>query len=143
MCTPCGACTSYVQERIHIYSDSQLVVNQVNKRFAIREYTIDTHLKIAIDSMQCIVKFELLQLSRVKNGYLDSLSNLTSSRNSNFGETNLHRIDVEVQTDPLPIGGDMCPPWKSLAYVARDKRHCPKKVGLQTLFEDCKVYFAG
>ncbi|KAL2453064.1 RVT 3 domain-containing [Abeliophyllum distichum] len=70
--------------KIQIYSDSQLVVSQVNGTFTAREQSMVAYLKKAKDLLFHFEEFELLQIPRIENGYVDAFSKLSSSNASNL-----------------------------------------------------------
>ncbi|KAL2491639.1 Uncharacterized protein Adt_27267 [Abeliophyllum distichum] len=61
-----------------------MVVSQVNGTFSAREQSIVAYLKKAKDLLSHFEVYEFLQISQVENGYVDVLSKLGSSRDSDL-----------------------------------------------------------
>ncbi|KAL2462191.1 Ribonuclease H [Abeliophyllum distichum] len=60
-------------KKLHIYSDSQLVVSQVNGTFTAREQFMVAYMKKVKDLLSHFEVFELLQILRIENGYANAL----------------------------------------------------------------------
>lgn len=61
-------------------SDSQLVINQVNGNFTVRDKSTVAFLKLVMDLLLALEKLELTQIPHSKNAYTHALSKLANSK---------------------------------------------------------------
>ncbi|KAJ9564196.1 hypothetical protein OSB04_000162 [Centaurea solstitialis] len=76
--------------RVHVRSDSLLVVNQVNGDFHAKDSKMMTYLKIAKESIARFEKFTIEQIPRDLNVQADALANMRSA----FNEPTLDNIPI-------------------------------------------------
>lgn len=84
-------------------SNSQLIVSQVNGRFAAKDSGLATYLKLVLSLVSHFEKFKLVQVPRLKNTNADVLSKLTSSKDSEL----LNIVPIECLLKPSIVGGDV------------------------------------
>ncbi|XP_022859985.1 uncharacterized protein LOC111380604 [Olea europaea var. sylvestris] len=68
--------------RLHINSDFQLVVSQMNESFSARDKTMVSYLKMVMNLLLSFEKFKIMQIPLLENAHADALSKLTSSKDS-------------------------------------------------------------
>ncbi|GAB2298134.1 hypothetical protein Dimus_038516 [Dionaea muscipula] len=97
-----------------IYSDSQLVVNQVKGDYHADKPNMQQYLKVAQDLLQEFGSFEIAQVPRGKNTQADALSKLGSSPGLEFGKIvfveRLTKKSTETHSEVLPVT-DTAPNW--------------------------------
>ncbi|GKV02679.1 hypothetical protein SLEP1_g15077 [Rubroshorea leprosula] len=100
-------------KRLQIYSDSQLVVNQINSMCEVIDPTLAKYVTAVSELKNHFKKFQLTKISRAENEHVDSLSKLASE---NSGEVKFVYIEIlnepsfqtsrvmEINTDPEAPG---------------------------------------
>ncbi|GKV48647.1 hypothetical protein SLEP1_g55446 [Rubroshorea leprosula] len=63
---------------LQVYSDSQLIVNQVNSTCEVTDLTLVKYLAVVLKLKSQFVRFQLTKISSSENGHADSLSKLAS-----------------------------------------------------------------
>ena len=71
-------------EVVEVYSDSQLVVGQVNGEFEARDECMQGYLVKVRQVQSCFKSFTLRQIPRGQNSHADSLAMLATSLGSNL-----------------------------------------------------------
>ena len=66
-------------QRIKIMSDSQLVVNQINRNYQARDLKMTAYLKKALELKVQFEEFNIEQIPRDENSHADALANLGSA----------------------------------------------------------------
>ncbi|XP_022880778.1 uncharacterized protein LOC111398055 [Olea europaea var. sylvestris] len=89
-------------KRLLVSSDSQLVVSQVNEKFATKDSGMAAYLKLVMNLVPHFERFELVQVLRLKNTHTDTLSKLASSRDSKL----LKIVSIERLPKPSISGGE-------------------------------------
>ncbi|GKV52282.1 hypothetical protein SLEP1_g58870 [Rubroshorea leprosula] len=82
-------------KRLQIYSDSQLVVNQINSMCEVIDPIMAKYVVAVSELKNRFEKFQLTKISRAENEHADSLSKLTSE---NFGEAKF--VYIEILNEP-------------------------------------------
>lgn len=67
-------------KRLFISWDSQLAISQVNGSFSSKDKGMAAYLKLVIEFVPTLERFELIQIPCCENPYADTLSKLESSR---------------------------------------------------------------
>ncbi|GKV17254.1 hypothetical protein SLEP1_g27785 [Rubroshorea leprosula] len=80
---------------LQVYSDSQLIVNQVNSTCEVTDPTLAKYLAVVLKLQSQFERFRLTKISRSENGHADSLSKLASDCSSG-----LRSVFVEVLDEP-------------------------------------------
>ncbi|GKV17643.1 hypothetical protein SLEP1_g28117 [Rubroshorea leprosula] len=80
---------------LQVYSDSQLIVNQVNSTCEVTDPTQAKYLAVVLKLQSQFERFRLIKISRFENGHADSLSKLASDFSSG-----LRSVFVEVLDEP-------------------------------------------
>ncbi|GAB2285117.1 hypothetical protein Dimus_039694 [Dionaea muscipula] len=99
---------------IQLYSDSQLIVNQVKGDYNAEKPNMQQYCKLAQDLLRVFDSFEVTQVPRGQNTQADALSKLGSSPGLTFGKTvfveRLAKKSTELLPETLPIA-DSAPNW--------------------------------
>ena len=66
-------------KEVEIYSDSHLVVNQVQGSFEAKDPRMMEYLRLVKKTMDCFLSIKVVQVTRGQNRYADSLATLASS----------------------------------------------------------------
>ena len=116
-------------EQVKIYSDSQLIVNQVNGDYQAKGENMAVYLKIAREQLKGFKWFKIEQLPRVENVKADSLVRITSRlKNGALGQTSievLSETSTKESTDHImPI--DNSPSWVDLIFEYLTKGKIPE-----------------
>lgn len=82
-----------------VCSDSKLVVRQANDNFPTKDKGMAAYLKKVMDLLPYFEKFELIQISRAENIHVDTLSKLSSNKDSEL----LRIVPVEYFINPLHL----------------------------------------
>ncbi|XP_022891636.1 uncharacterized protein LOC111406442 [Olea europaea var. sylvestris] len=91
-----------IQVKRHLASnDSQLVVSQVNKRFAAKDTSMTAYLKLVMNLILHYERFKLVQVPCLENTHANALSKLASSRDSKL----LKIVPIERLLKPSISGG--------------------------------------
>ncbi|XP_077232426.1 uncharacterized protein LOC143869752 [Tasmannia lanceolata] len=100
--------------KLKVYSDSQLVVNQVNGAYEARGLRMKRYLQKVKEKLQRMGEVEILQVPRDMNNRADALPKMASEETHDFGtvltEVLLHPSINEVQVLEIPPG----PNWMDL-----------------------------
>jgi len=83
-------------KKVEIYSDSQLVVNQVQGRFEAKDPWMVEYLRLVKQTMDCFLSVKVVQVAKGQNRHADSLATLVAS--STEGIPRL--IKVELVAEP-------------------------------------------
>ena len=81
---------------VEVYSDSRLVVNQVQGSFEARDYRMKEHLKVVKQVMGKFCTANVTQVTRGRNRHADSLATLASAMTEDIPQL----IKVELITEP-------------------------------------------
>ncbi|KAM2856592.1 hypothetical protein PS2_000929 [Malus domestica] len=90
-------------KRIDIFSDFQLVVNQVNNNFDAKDSSMATYLA----QTQLLLKhlhYEITQIPRVANNHADALARLASAVEDKIRR----KIQVELLAAPSTMAAEVC-----------------------------------
>ncbi|KAM1094380.1 hypothetical protein ACFX10_009407 [Malus domestica] len=90
-------------KRIDIFSDSQLVVNQVINNFNAKDSSMAAYLA----QTQLLVKYfhyQITQIPRAENSYTDALARLASAVEDKIGR----KIQVELLAAPSTMAAEVC-----------------------------------
>ncbi|KAM2228035.1 hypothetical protein ACFXTI_014779 [Malus domestica] len=90
-------------KQIDIFSDSQLVVNQVTNNFDAKDNSMAAYLA----QTQLLLKhfhYQITQIPRVANSYADVLARLTSAVEDKIGRN----IQVELLAAPSTMAAEVC-----------------------------------
>ncbi|XP_077215663.1 uncharacterized protein LOC143850290 [Tasmannia lanceolata] len=100
--------------KLKVYSDSQLVVNQVNGAYEARGLRMKRYLQKVKEKLQKMGEVEILQVPRDMNNRADALSKMASEETHDFGtvltEILLHPTINEVQVLEIPPGPNWMDP---------------------------------
>ena len=66
-------------KEVEVYSDSQLVVNQVQGSFEVKDPRMVEYLRLVKQIMDCFMNVRVVQVARGKNWHVNSLATLASS----------------------------------------------------------------
>ena len=89
---------------VEIYSNSQLIVNQVQGSFEARDSQMKAYLELAKQDMNNFYTVKVIQVARAQNRHADSLTTLASS----IAEEIPRLIKVELVPEPsIKVVGDM------------------------------------
>ena len=66
-------------KEMEVYSDSQLVVNQVQGSFEVKDPRMVDYLRLVKQIMDCFMNVRVVQVARGKNWHVNSLATLASS----------------------------------------------------------------
>ncbi|KAM2425705.1 hypothetical protein ACFX1W_023112 [Malus domestica] len=90
-------------KRIDIFSDSQLVVNQVTNNFDAKDSSMAAYLA----QTQLLLKhfhYQITQIPRAANSHADALARLASAVEDKIGR----KIQVELLTAPSTMAAEVC-----------------------------------
>ncbi|KAM2945379.1 hypothetical protein COP2_028300 [Malus domestica] len=90
-------------KRINIFSDSQLVVNQVTNNFDAKDSSMAAYLA----QTQLLLKhfhYQITQIPRAENSHADALAHLTSAMEDKIGK----KIQVELLAAPSTMAAEVC-----------------------------------
>ncbi|XP_024019918.1 uncharacterized protein LOC112091182 [Morus notabilis] len=97
-------------ERLSIFSDSQLVVGQVNEEYQVRDEKIGAYLRKVKEELVKFKGYEILQIPRAENTNADALAKLASSRDSEkLGIVPIEELEqptIEEKIEALAIHTD-------------------------------------
>ncbi|XP_024018846.1 uncharacterized protein LOC112090267 [Morus notabilis] len=97
-------------ERLGIFSDSQLVVGQVNEEYQARGEKMGAYLRKVKEELVCFKSYEILQIPRAENTNTDALAKLASSRDFDMlgivPIEDLERPTIEEKIEALTIQTD-------------------------------------
>ncbi|XP_077222186.1 uncharacterized protein LOC143856029 [Tasmannia lanceolata] len=101
-------------EKLKVYSDSQLVVNQVNGTYEAKGPRMKRYLQKVKEKLQRIGEVEILQIPRDMNNQVDAFSKMASEETHDFGtvltEILSHLSIDEVQVLEIPPGPNWMDP---------------------------------
>ena len=66
-------------KEVEVYSDSRLVVNQVQGSFEVKDPRMVEYLRLVKQIMDCFMNVRVVQVARGKNWHVNSLATLASS----------------------------------------------------------------
>ncbi|KAM2828464.1 hypothetical protein PS2_034260 [Malus domestica] len=92
-----------VVKQIDIFSDSQLVVNQVTKNFEAKDSSMAAYLA----QTQLLLKhfhYQITQIPQVANSHVDALARLASAVEDKIGR----KIQVELLVAPSTMAAEVC-----------------------------------
>jgi len=101
-------------EAIDIYSDSQLVVNQVKGQYQTRDEKMAAYLKKAKEALGKLSAYDIQQVPRAENSNADALAKLATSKDAEL----LKLVPVEVlkvpstKENPEVLALNSQPSWK-------------------------------
>ncbi|XP_077251777.1 uncharacterized protein LOC143891001 [Tasmannia lanceolata] len=94
--------------KLEVYSDSQLVVEQVNRAYEAKGLRMKRYLQKLKEKLKRMGELEILKVSRGMNNRADALSKMASEETHDFGtvltEILLHPSIDEVQVLEIPPG---------------------------------------
>ncbi|XP_077219710.1 uncharacterized protein LOC143853897 [Tasmannia lanceolata] len=82
--------------KLKVYSDSQLVVNQVNEVYEARGLRIKRYLQKVKETLQRMGEVEILQVPRDMNNRADALSKMASEETHDFGTKQSHVFPLQI-----------------------------------------------
>ncbi|XP_077217816.1 uncharacterized protein LOC143852302 [Tasmannia lanceolata] len=95
-------------KKLKVYSDSQLVINQVNRAYEARGLRMKRYLQKVKEKLQRMGEVEILQVPRDMNNRADALSKMASEETHDFStvltEILSHPSIDEVQVLEIPPG---------------------------------------
>ncbi|KAI5350813.1 hypothetical protein L3X38_003704 [Prunus dulcis] len=91
-------------KQIRIYSDSQLIVNQVTADFAAKDASMYAYLSTAHQLLQSFQAYEIKQIPRSENSHADALARLASAINDKVGR----KVPVEILAQPSTVASETC-----------------------------------
>jgi len=83
-------------ENLDIFSDSQLIVNQVKGLYQTRDEKMAAYLKKVKEALEKFATFDIQQVPRAENSNADALARLATSRDADL----LHLVPLEVLKVP-------------------------------------------
>lgn len=96
---------SFEKSRIKVFSNSQLVINQINRKYATKDMKMSIYLSKVKKLQSEFKEFSIELLPRSKNSNMDALTKLRSSIGSEFRRT----ILIEILAHPSIINKeDIC-----------------------------------
>ncbi|XP_021802453.1 uncharacterized protein LOC110746532 [Prunus avium] len=90
--------------QISIYSDSQLIVNQVIADFAAKDASMTAYLTAVHQLLNKFQAYEIRQIPRNENSHADALARLASAINDKVGR----KIPVEILALPSTATAEVC-----------------------------------
>ncbi|XP_077232153.1 uncharacterized protein LOC143866884 [Tasmannia lanceolata] len=101
-------------EKLKLHSDSQLIVNQVNRAYEAKGFRMKKYLLKVKEKLQGMGKVEILQVPRDMNNRADALSKMAAEETHDFGtvltEILSHPSIDEVQVLEIPPGPNWMDP---------------------------------
>ncbi|XP_008245090.1 PREDICTED: uncharacterized protein LOC103343199 [Prunus mume] len=91
-------------KQISIYSDSQLIVNQITADFAAKDASMSAYLSAAHQLLQKFQAYEIRQIPRFENSHANALSRLASEINDKVGR----KVPVEILSQPSTAAAEVC-----------------------------------
>ncbi|KAI5316609.1 hypothetical protein L3X38_036316 [Prunus dulcis] len=86
-------------KQIRIYSDSQLIVNQITADFAAKDASMYAYLSTAHRLLQSFQAYEIKQIPRGENSHADALARLASAINDKVRR----KVPVEILAQPSTV----------------------------------------
>ncbi|BFG32165.1 hypothetical protein CerSpe_184390 [Prunus speciosa] len=105
-------------KQVSVYSDSQLIVNQVTADFAAKDASMTAYLTTAHQLLNKFLAYEIRQVPRSENSHADALARLASAINDKIGR----QVPVEILAQPSTTSVDICTvryedTWMSSIYT--------------------------
>jgi ribonuclease HI len=118
-------------EDLHVFCDSQLIVNQVNGDYEARDPRMLKYQATALDLIRKFKGFKIEQINRENNAHADALASLASAskasefRNISLGEVDQPSFDTPEEVLSISLG----PSWMDeiVAFLKNDTLPTDKK----------------
>ncbi|XP_058208218.1 uncharacterized protein LOC131321231 [Rhododendron vialii] len=125
------AATSLQVEDLHVFCDSQLIVNQVTEDYEARDPRMLTYQATALELIRGFKRFHIEQINRENNAHADAVASLASAskvfeyRHISLGE--IHKPSFEVSKEVLSIS--IGPSWMDeiVSFLKNDTLPSDKK----------------